>query len=249
MSSPAASTPADTFIPVKQSRATSRLLARLLASGKIKTDDQVLVIASSEYEEAMFRDLGFANVRHTNLGGAEPVDACAMPYADNSFDLIFIEAALHHMYKPHLAIYEMLRVTRRSIIICETQDHWLMNLMMRAGLAEEYELSSVRAHHGKEGGVNNTHIPNFVYRWAPGELAKVFKCLDPTRSVEVDVEYAWDLYGHGGAIGKLACAIGNMFFSRLANCFALHYDKSKGGLKPWLARSGDELVFREAPPQ
>jgi len=249
MSRPAASTPADTFVPVKQSRATSRLLTRLLASGKIRTDDRVLVLASAEHEEVMFRDFGFTNVRHTNLGGAEPVDACAMPYADDSFDLIFIEAALHHMHKPHLAIYEMLRVTCRSIVICETQDHWLMDLMMRAGLAEEYELSAVRAHDGKEGGVNNTLVPNFVYRWAPGELAKVLKCFDPTRSVEVEVEYAWDLYGHGGALGRLASAIGQTFFPRLANCFALHYDKSKGTLKPWLARDGDTLVFREPPSQ
>ncbi len=231
--------------PVKLSRATYGLLARLLGSGKIITEDRVLIIASSEYEQAMFRDFGFANTLHTNLSGDQPVDACALPYPDGAFDLIFIEAALHHMHKPHLAIYEMARVSRRSVVICETQDHWLMRWMMRAGIAEEYELSAVRAHGGKEGGVNNTHIPNFVYRWAPGELEKVFKCLAPAHTVAVDVEYAWDLYGHGGAIGKFLCAIGNKILPRLGNCFALHFDKSRAALQPWLAQSGDALVFRE----
>lgn len=245
MPAPTPQAPAGSNFPVKHSRATHRLLSRLLESGKIAKSDRILVVAGADYEEAMFRDFGFTNALHTNVSNEQPVDACALPYPDNSFDLIFIEAALHHMHKPHLAIYEMVRVSRRSIVICETQDHWLMRLMMSAGLAEEYELSAVRAHGGKEGGVNNTHIPNFVYRWAHGELEKVFKCLDPAHTVAIDVEYDWDLYGHGGVLGSFLCAVGNTLFPRWSNCFALHYDKSKGTLQPWLARSGDSLVFRE----
>jgi ubiquinone/menaquinone biosynthesis C-methylase UbiE len=46
-------------------------------------------------------------------------DATNLQFADGSFDLVCEYAALHHIPKPHLAISEMLRVSKRAIFISD----------------------------------------------------------------------------------------------------------------------------------
>jgi hypothetical protein len=99
----------------------------------------------------------------------------------------------------------MVRVSRRSVVICENLDNLLLRLMLRLGMAEKYEVSAVKAHNGKFGGMNGSHVPNFVYRWLRGELVKVFLSLDPTQKAWVQVTYAWDNYGVGGTLDINAC--------------------------------------------
>ena len=41
---------------------------------------------------------------------------------DNSFDYVLCKEALHHMPRPMLAIYEMLRIARKGIVFIEPQD-------------------------------------------------------------------------------------------------------------------------------
>jgi SAM-dependent methyltransferase len=229
----------------RRSRATLELLVRLLERGSLSTQDEVLVVAGGPFEREMFLELGFGRVTLTNLEGDQPVDARALPYADGQFDLAFIEGALHHVDRPHQAIYELVRVSRRSVILAETQDHWLQRGMLRLGLGEPYELSAVRAHGGRSGGVNNTGVPNYVYRWGPGELEKVFRCLDAARAPHLEVAYAWDLYGKGGLAGALACGIGQRIAPSLGNQFALHYDKVQSRLQPWLALRNGAPHLRE----
>lgn len=219
----------------RRSRATIALLCHALDAGSLTLQDEVLVIAAGPFERALFCELGFQNVTYSNVADDEvPVDARCLPFPDASYDLVFVEAALHHLDRPHSAIYEMVRVSRRSVVICETQQHWLQDLMIKLGVGEEYEISAVADHGGASGGVNNTGIPNHVYRWAPGELLKVFRSLEPARTIDANVEYAWDLHGKGGIAGKIACSVGHRVLPRLGNCFALHFNKARSKIQPWL---------------
>jgi len=174
--------------------ATRRLFKEGLDSGCFRREDTVLTVGGSAHEEKFFSEMGFDNVPHTNLGGEHPVDARALPFSPESFDLVFTEATLHHLDKPHQAIYEMVRVSRCSVVICKTQDNLMMQVVLRLCIAEDYELSAVKAHGGKSGGVNDTHVPNFVYRWRNGELVKVFQALDRSKAAGTSVTYAWDSY-------------------------------------------------------
>jgi ubiquinone/menaquinone biosynthesis C-methylase UbiE len=49
-------------------------------------------------------------------------DATALPFSDQSFDLVCEFGALHHMPSPDLALVEMLRVARKAIFICDTNN-------------------------------------------------------------------------------------------------------------------------------
>ena len=49
-------------------------------------------------------------------------DATKLAFADSSFDLVCEFGALHHMPHPELAIAEMLRVARKAIFICDTNN-------------------------------------------------------------------------------------------------------------------------------
>lgn len=51
----------------------------------------------------------------------EIADACALPFADNSFDIVFEKDMLHHVNNPQKAISEIYRVTRKGgkVVIIE----------------------------------------------------------------------------------------------------------------------------------
>ena len=46
-------------------------------------------------------------------------NAEALSFTDESFDYVFIKEALHHCPRPFLAVYEMLRVARKGVVIVE----------------------------------------------------------------------------------------------------------------------------------
>lgn len=58
------------------------------------------------------------------LSEAELVDGDAMKieFPDNSFDLVCEFGALHHMPRPELAISEMLRIARKAIFVCDSNN-------------------------------------------------------------------------------------------------------------------------------
>ncbi|OAI41382.1 hypothetical protein AYO41_01650 [Verrucomicrobia bacterium SCGC AG-212-E04] len=221
-------------VPEKRSTATRRLFERAIATGDLAVTDTVLVVGSSDFERNFFATFGFANVHFSTHLDDPPALAQSLPFASDSFDIVFTEAVLHHLDRPHAAIYEMVRVSRRSIIISESQENFLAKSLMNFGLMEEYERSAVMAHDGCSGGVNDSALPNFIYRWRKDELEKCFRSLDASRNPWIRCEYAWEPYEHGGVFGRLVSSLGNKFLRRAGNTFALHYDKLRGSKHPWI---------------
>ena len=44
----------------------------------------------------------------------------------------------------------------------------------------EYELSTIIGNYDHDmGGVDNTNVPNFVYRWTEREVYKLISCYEP----------------------------------------------------------------------
>lgn len=179
-------------------------LQRLITEGTLSTDDSILAVCAGEAEWTLFREIGITNVTISNLdermSGSEfaPLkwsyqNAERLTFPDASFDFVFDSDGLHHCESPHAGLLEMYRVARKGIIAFEARDSLLMRLANHLGFAAEYELEAVVDHNFNYGGVNNSGIPNFIYRWTERELLKTLRSYDPTARHECRFFYGLNL--------------------------------------------------------
>lgn len=76
--------------------------------------------------------------------------------ASRSFDLVICKEGIHHLARPILGVYEMLRMTRSAIIIIEPAETVIGRLLEKLGLSSVYEKNQL----------NNINIrDNYVFRW------------------------------------------------------------------------------------
>ncbi|EKE26191.1 MAG: Methyltransferase protein [uncultured bacterium (gcode 4)] len=68
-------------------------------------------------------------------------NAESLSYNDNSFDYVIVRAWLHHLPRPILWIYEMLRVAKKWILFMEAQDSMVMRILRKSWLVLEIEPS------------------------------------------------------------------------------------------------------------
>jgi SAM-dependent methyltransferase len=151
-------------------------------------DASVLIVGGGPNDEHVFTSLGYTNVTLTNVGSM--VDRCStpaiaaadaedLPYHDESFDYAIVHAVLHHCRSPHRALLELYRVARKGAIFFESRDSLSMRLVERLGLVNPYEVSAVEANGGLAGGVRDTAVPNYVYRWSEREVVKTIASYAP----------------------------------------------------------------------
>ena len=69
-----------------------------------------------------------------------------------------------------------------------------MKVMTKLRLAEEYKISAINNpdSFGDQGGVDNSNIPNFVYRWTENEVKKLINSYDPKHKFQIDYEYEFE---------------------------------------------------------
>jgi SAM-dependent methyltransferase len=106
----------------------------------------VLVVGGSAEDGRTLHRIGFTRVTLSNLLDPRPseqadlddagmcavrMDAEAMELADNSYDLVLAHEVLHHCRSPHKALLEMLRVSRRHVILLEPNNSLAMQLLLR----------------------------------------------------------------------------------------------------------------------
>ena len=100
-------------------------------------EDKWLTVGDSRGQDSNWlKKLGIENVVASNLdssllkfgheigdvGEYLSVNAENILLEDNSFDYVLCKEALHHMPRPMLAIYEMLRIARKGVVFVEPQD-------------------------------------------------------------------------------------------------------------------------------
>jgi ubiquinone/menaquinone biosynthesis C-methylase UbiE len=180
-----------------------RILTNLLASGIVRKDMSVLVVCGGDTDKKVFQGLGFTNVTISNLDsrmkGTEFApykwsfqDAEALTFADNSFDLVVVCAGLHHCPSPHRALLEVYRVARRCAVALEARDGFLSRIATRLGVVDEYEVTAVAGNNLQFGGVKNTAIPNYIYRWTEREVTKTIASYAPYARPEILWFHAFD---------------------------------------------------------
>jgi ubiquinone/menaquinone biosynthesis C-methylase UbiE len=113
-----------------------------------------------------------------------------LPYNNNSYDYVITHASIHHCSRPHAAILEMLRVAKYGVIFIESHDCLLTKLSCKLGFSEIYEYSAVES--DAHGGVDNTNIPNFVYRWTEREVIKLINSYKPLNKYKIYFDYDYD---------------------------------------------------------
>jgi SAM-dependent methyltransferase len=160
---------------------------RHLNACHINANEKLLVIGGSWQDielliYAGFKDLTLSNYRpgpvedsHTNLRAEVKqltIDAEQIDLPDGSFDCIFAHEVLHHCRSPHRAVCEMLRVASKHVVLLEPNDSLAMRLLTWAGFSFPYEIFSVVYHGYEAGGVRDSCIPNFIYRWNKNEMRK-----------------------------------------------------------------------------
>lgn len=166
------------------------VLEKLLEDKTLSLEDDVLVVAGAKAETELFQELGFRSVTISNLDdrmvGDEVApfkwsyqDAQNLALADRSFDFAFVSDGLHHCSSPHSALLEMYRVSKKGVVVFESRDSFLMKVANRAGLTPSYELEAVIDNDFAFGGVDNSEIPNYIYRWTEREFEKAIRSYDP----------------------------------------------------------------------
>ena len=153
----------------------------------------------------------------------------------------------------------MYRVARRAVVVFEPYDGAAVRLAVRLGFGQDYEVAAVADNGLTHGGVRNTEIPNFVYRWTEAEVRKAIRSYDPIGRQRFAFHYAtrvpWrrlELLRSRLYLGLVVLALpflrlASLLMPRLANNFAFVVEKPSlpADLHPWLAiRDGGVVLDR-----
>lgn len=167
-----------------------QVLSEQVRSGILNQQMRILVTCGGELDKAVISKCGFNNVLITSLhketNNADLKDprirgenAERLPFGDNSFDFCIVHSGLHHCSSPHRALLEMYRVAIYGVLLFEPYDNLTTRLGVALGFGQTYEHAAVFFNDWTCGGVNNTSVPNYVYRWTQRELKKTICSFAP----------------------------------------------------------------------
>tara|TARA_Y100000590_G_scaffold470486_1_gene665641 strand:- start:7780 stop:8577 length:798 start_codon:yes stop_codon:yes gene_type:complete len=153
-------------------------------------NSSILICCAGNIDKEIFQKAKFNNVTISNLdsritgGEFSPYeykheDIMDLSLAENSYDYVVARDGIHHTSSPHRAVTEMYRVAKKGIICIESRDSFIMRILLKFGFSQEYEHAAVFYNDCKFGGVNNTEIPNYVYRWTERDIYKTISSYAP----------------------------------------------------------------------
>lgn len=134
-----------------------------------------------------------------------------LSFGNESFDWAMVKAGLHHLPRPPLGLYELLRVAREGIIVLEGHDAALLRLLRR---------TAFRQRDWEDAG-------NYVYRFRRREIEKICLGLDlPGYAVRTDFlpfRHKYNQIPRGSRSFRFLWAahrLANIMLSRQGNLFA-----------------------------
>lgn len=244
---------------------------RILSEIASESSRTLLMVGAGEDDLRIVRDLPFAAVEGTNIdgfGGLHALDAEEMDLPDDSHDVIFFHGVLHHCRSPHRALLEACRVARQCVIFVEGNDSAFARMLDRGGWIAEYEFAAVIASDYQSGGVRNTRVPNYVYRWDPRTIEQTVKSGFPERQWTFHCERYFDagfrpeelesIGSSASAMGRATRLVGartlvtaGRIVERVLNATPLSVQGNrivavirKGPIQPWIEGDRDDLRMR-----
>jgi ubiquinone/menaquinone biosynthesis C-methylase UbiE len=239
----------------------------LIKRGDLRPDMRVLVVCGGERDRDVLLQCGLRNVTISNLDTRmrgdefDPFcwsfqDAENLTFQDGEFDFSIAHSGLHHCFSPHRALLEMYRVSRVGVLVFEPRDGLFVRLGVLLNLGQEYEVAAVFGNDMAFGGVRNTEIPNYVYRWTESEVRKTINSYAPFGQHRFSFFYAtrvpWSRLRMLRNKLYLAAVIASLpflkalsfIFPKVCNNFAFMVLKPRipNDLFPWLTVSDGKLV-------
>ena len=166
------------------------IISTLLRNGILNKEMSILVVCGNKTDKDLLSRFDFKKVVISNLDNRIENDdylpytwsfqnAEGLSFEDEKFDFCIVHAGLHHCYSPHRGLLEMYRVSKKGILVVEPNDSLLTTLGVKLNFGQDYEQSAVFHNNCKFGGVKNSSIPNYVYRWAEQEFIKTINSFAP----------------------------------------------------------------------
>lgn len=241
-----------------------RVLSELIQDRKAS----ILVCGGGSVDKKVLQESGFNKVTISNLH--EKVDgneyapfkwkyenAESLSFEDESFDYVITHAAIHHASSPHRVLTEMYRVAKKGVLAFEARDSITMSILVKFRFADTYEQAAVYYNDCKSGGVNDSDIPNYIYRWTEREVEKTINSYAPHVRHRFCYRYGTALTGTNelekkGSIKYILLKavrplhwLFTRLFPRQQNLFAFHIEKPTlpDALLPWLKWNDGEIYF------
>lgn len=126
------------------------------------------VVASDISEYGLRAAAANGYIREYSLINAENID-----YSDNTFDFVFCKEAYHHFPRPYLAVYEMLRVATKAVVLIEPVDigiHFPLMVFLK-NLLEKIAPGMVNKVWKNRFSFET--VGNYVYKISEREIEKV----------------------------------------------------------------------------
>ncbi len=204
-------------------------------------DAKILVLGAGSLDKNVFEKLNYKNVTFSNLENTIEnnlnfyVNMHEIQLENNKYDYCVAHACIHHSSKPHSAILELYRVSKKGTLIIESRDSILSRIACRLNLSEEYELSAVKKNIST-GGVDNSNIPNYVYRWTEREILKLIKSYKPELKHRIIFDYGHNIKFSNSIVLKLVFGVFFFFFKKQQNLFSIYIDKefTKNNYNDWI---------------
>lgn len=257
-------------------------MRKCVHSMSIDLRSDVLVVGGSAEDGRALQRIGFTRITLSNLLDPTPseqadlddaemhtvrLDAEAMALPDNSYDVVLAHEVLHHCRSPHKALIEMLRVSRRHVILLEPNNSAAMQLLVKLRFSFPYELPAVIASGFQTGGVRESSIPNYIYRWNATDMYQTAASYLAESEFGLYTQAYWDFNvdetelrrRSETRIGSVTKIISPRVFLGLLHAFQSVVNRipwlaGQGNkffgciqkqceLKPWLIREGDDIKF------
>ena len=123
----------------------------------------VLATSISDETISVAHELGF-------IDKYDKANAENIKKEDNSFDFVFCKEAFHHFPRPFIALYEMLRVADKGVVLIEPQENKSRLLDYLKRLAKKILRKNTNLYFEVTG--------NFIYRINLKELSKVMTAIN-----------------------------------------------------------------------
>jgi ubiquinone/menaquinone biosynthesis C-methylase UbiE len=187
-------------------------------------------------------------------------DAEQLNFEDDHFDFSIVHAGLQCCQSPHRALVEMYRVSKFGLIVFDSLDNVTARIGVHLRLGQEYAIAGVAGNEYVFGGVKNTPIPNYNYRWTKREIEKTIQSYAPIGKHKFMYFYEFRInWSRAGltksrllyAVFVLVAPLVKLFtliFPRQCNNFAFVVLKPElpGGLHPWLKQESGRIVLNTA---
>ena len=204
-------------------------------------DSQILVLGAGDLDREIFDGLGYKNVTFSNIENSNEKklnfyeNIHDIKLKNNSYEYCIAHACIHHSSKPHQAIIELFRVCSKGSLIIEANDSFISRVACKLKLSEEYELSAVKKNI-TNGGVDNTSIPNYVYRWTEREIIKLMKSFRPDLKHKIFFDYSFHIKFTQSKVIKIFFDIIFLIFPKQKNLLSIYIDKDNLIMNDWIKK-------------